>query len=180
MKKENKALKLFKKVTDSENSIKRLPFYFFLICVLLVVLIFKLNQTNQFLGEIAANGTASVDFETLNRDLEINDNTPPTSDWTYYSTEESTTEGSGKNATSTSSVSEKESEKTTPAPQTQSNDNATKATYVINKNSKKIHKSNCTFVSRMKDENKLTVKLTKEELNQYIKNGYTMCSTCGG
>ncbi len=52
--------------------------------------------------------------------------------------------------------------------------------YVINVNSNKIHYSACTFVSRMKDENKKEITLTKDELNNYLNSGYTLCSTCGG
>jgi hypothetical protein len=53
-------------------------------------------------------------------------------------------------------------------------------TYVINKNSKKIHTKDCSFVDRMKEENKQTVQLTSDELNEYINNGYSTCSSCGG
>lgn len=53
-------------------------------------------------------------------------------------------------------------------------------TYVINKNSKKIHTKDCSFVDRMKEENKQTVQLTKDELNNYLNDGYTTCSSCGG
>ena len=53
-------------------------------------------------------------------------------------------------------------------------------TYVINKNSKKIHTKDCSFVDRMKEENKQTVHLTSDELNEYINNGYSTCSSCGG
>ena len=52
--------------------------------------------------------------------------------------------------------------------------------YVINVNSNKIHYSSCTFVTRMKEENKKEIKLSKDELNNYLNNGYTFCSTCGG
>ncbi len=53
-------------------------------------------------------------------------------------------------------------------------------TYVINKNSKKIHTKDCSFVDRMKEENKQTVQLTRDELNNYLNDGYTTCSSCGG
>ncbi len=53
-------------------------------------------------------------------------------------------------------------------------------TYVINKNSKKIHTKDCSFVDRMKEENKQTVHLTSDELNEHINNGYSTCSSCGG
>ena len=53
-------------------------------------------------------------------------------------------------------------------------------TYVINKNSKKIHTKDCSFVDRMKEENKQIVQLTNDELNNYFNDGYTTCSSCGG
>lgn len=53
-------------------------------------------------------------------------------------------------------------------------------TYVINKNSKKIHTNDCSFVDRMKEENKQIVQLTNDELNNYLNDGYTTCSSCGG
>ena len=63
---------------------------------------------------------------------------------------------------------------------TSSTDNESKTTYVININSKKIHYAQCSFVNRMKEENKQTIKLSKNELKNYLENGYTFCSTCGG
>ena len=68
---------------------------------------------------------------------------------------------------------------------TNKNENPTKQqsktkTYVINKNSKKIHTKDCSFVDRMKEENKQIVQLTNDELNNYLNDGYTTCSSCGG
>ena len=53
-------------------------------------------------------------------------------------------------------------------------------TYVLNINSKKIHLPDCSFVARTKEENKKTVKLTDDELQDYVNDGYTICKTCGG
>ena len=39
--------------------------YFFLVSVLLVVLIFKLGQTNEYLKVIAENGKNSIEYETF-------------------------------------------------------------------------------------------------------------------
>lgn len=99
--------------------------------------------------------------------------------------------------TNTSDINNKESSTTTTNGHTQSNDankpstdennqtttttTPTKVTvYVININSKKIHKEDCSFVERMLEENKQTVQLTNSELNNYINDGYTICSSCGG
>lgn len=78
------------------------------------------------------------------------------------------------NKTETTTKSNKTTTTTTTKPQLKIK------TYVINKNSKKIHTEDCSFVDRMKEENKQVVQLTKEELNKYIDNGYTTCSSCGG
>lgn len=50
-------------------------------------------------------------------------------------------------------------------------------TYVINKNSKKIHSPNCQYANSMKEENKLVVEI--DNLEDYINRGYTICSKCG-
>ena len=55
-----------------------------------------------------------------------------------------------------------------------------KQKYVINTSSKKIHLPECSFVGRTKEENKKTVELTKDELNNYLQNGHEFCKTCGG
>ena len=55
-----------------------------------------------------------------------------------------------------------------------------KINFVINISSKKIHYADCSFVSRMNEDNRQSIQLTKDELNDYINNGYTLCSSCGG
>lgn len=49
---------------------------------------------------------------------------------------------------------------------------------IINKNSKKIHSSTCSYVSKMKDENKIVI--SSDELSNYLESGYTLCSVCHG
>ena len=48
--------------------------------------------------------------------------------------------------------------------------------YVININSKKIHSFDCQAVSNMLSKNKKVI--SKAELNEYIYNGYSVCSIC--
>lgn len=57
---------------------------------------------------------------------------------------------------------------------------AEKTDYVINKNSKKIHLKDCSFVGRMKEENRQYESLNQAELEEYLQNGYTLCAVCGG
>lgn len=73
MNKSNKIAEFLKKITDEQYSLRRLPVYFFLICILLVVLIFKIGETNQKLEIIAEKAGAYIDYETKsnNDSLEI-------------------------------------------------------------------------------------------------------------
>lgn len=101
----------------------------------------------------------------------------------------STTEATNSTEDITEKTTNKKSENTTTSTTTEKHENDTTSTtksqsktktYVINKSSKKIHTKDCSFVDRMKEENKQTVQLTSDELNDYIDNGYTTCSSCGG
>lgn len=55
-------------------------------------------------------------------------------------------------------------------------DDAARADYVANKNTKKFHYPGCSSVKRMKESNKLSFEnVTREEM---IKKGYEPCETC--
>lgn len=86
---------------------------------------------------------------------------------TYNKTEQTIDKNTQTNSASTTTT-------TTTNPQSKTK------TYVINKSSKKIHTNDCSFVDRMKEENKQIVQLTNDELNNYLNDGYTTCSSCGG
>ena len=62
---EKKIVTIFKKFINVDESVKRIPMYFFLVSVLLIVLIFKLGQTNEYLKVIAENGKNSIEYETF-------------------------------------------------------------------------------------------------------------------
>lgn len=85
---------------------------------------------------------------------------------------EQTTKKNTQTSSDTSTTTNKNETTTKPQSKTK--------TYVINKNSKKIHTKDCSFVDRMKEENKQIVQLTSDELNNYLNDGYTTCSSCGG
>lgn len=187
MEKINKKLK---KIFSSDASLQRIPLYFFFTCVLLVVLILKLGETNQYLKEIAANGTDVIEIETKDKDYEnvvdvyvetsksAEDYIPLYEEVTDNS---STTEKSNESTTKKSETTIKEN--TTKSDTTQpsnKDDKSDKTTYVLNISSKKIHLPDCSFVNRTKEENKKTVELTDQELQQYLDDGYTFCKTCGG
>lgn len=174
-----------KKFFSSEASLQRIPLYFFLTCVLLVVLIFKLGETNQCLKEIAKNGTEVIQIETKdNNDVAdvFIESTESAEDIVpilgEITSTETTTEKSKE--TTTKKDSAENSNTTTQSPSQNNEDNSDKTTYVLNISSKKIHLPDCSFVSRTKEENKREVNLTEEELQEYLDNGYSLCKTCGG
>ncbi|MCH5192213.1 MAG: hypothetical protein J1F23_08630 [Oscillospiraceae bacterium] len=209
----NKISDFLKKITDEQSALRRLPLYFFLICVLLVVLIFKIGETNKKLEIIAENAGAYIGYETKANDpLEIySEETKGVDDYIFQFESETESEIKDESSTENSPISGSESssqkvtaqytesstkEKTTSAsntgstpgttqksqenPTANSNNSSSKTTYVINTNSKKIHKSNCSYVSSMNDSNKLVVSLTDAEHSEYLSSGYTACSRCGG
>ncbi len=187
--KEKKIVTIFKKFIDVDESVKRIPMYFFLVSVLLVVLIFKLGQTNEYLKVIAENGKNSIEYETFD-DTFIEVITEEKKDKEDYiplleelTDEESTNEENltqKQNNTSKETTTINNSETTSSTTTQKSDDNVTRKTYVLNISSKKIHLPDCSFVARTKEENKKTVKLSDDELNQYKNDGYTICKTCGG
>ena len=90
------------------------------------------------------------------------------------------TEKSTNKKTDLTSTTTSKHETTTNTDNTTTKPQSKTKTYVINKNSKKIHTKDCSFVDRMKEENKQIVQLTNDELNNYFNDGYTTCSSCGG
>ena len=170
---EKKIVTIFKKFIDVDESIKRIPFYFFLVCVLLVVLTFKISQTNEYLKTLAEDSRNRVEYETFD-DTFIEVETEDKKEKEDYiplleevNDKESTTEN--QNNTSSDTITNKfdvtTSENSTATES--SNDNVSRNTYVLNTTSKKIHLPDCSFVSRTKEENKKTVKLSTEDFNQY-------------
>lgn len=172
-----------KKFFSSEASLQRIPVYFFLTCVLFIVLISKLGETNHYLKEIAANGTDVIEIQTKDEEFEsiVNVFIEPTksAEDIVPLLEEITTEEKSTRENTTEKA--KDITKQSQTTQTTKNEsNSSKTTYVINIVSKKIHLADCSFVSRTKEENKKTVELTDDELQQYLNNGYTLCKICGG
>lgn len=184
-----------KKQTSAESLLKKVPFLLLLICVLLVVSIFKINETNKLLERIADNNINNVEYEkfkdtfieveTENNET-VEDYLPIVSE--LHEKDESTTENNSSDSKETTtkqgSVSKNETttqnSDTIKETTTKTDDNVQRKTYVLNISSKKIHSPNCSFVPRTKEENKKTVKLSDSELKNYINDGYALCKTCGG
>lgn len=177
-----------KKLFSSESSLQRIPLYFFFTCVLLVVLICKLGETNHYLKEIAENGTEVIKIQTKdnNDDVDIYiDTTKSAEDYIplleEMTDDSTTTEKEKETTTKKDETTSTTKESVTQQSSTQKNENKSdKTTYVLNISSKKIHLPECSFVDRTKEENKRVVELTEEELKEYLNNGYTFCKTCGG
>lgn len=182
----DKLMKFLEKSVSGEIILKKIAFYLFLICVLLGLVFFKLNEINESILMIAEPISVHTK-EEKNEDIadvfieekgEIGDVLP-----FYNELEESTSE-----ATTTTNIDEtssniKETEdktNTTTEVATSNNHNSSKINFVINVNSNKIHYADCSFVNRMKEENRKNVQLSDSELKEYLNNGYTLCSTCGG
>ena len=158
-----------KEETSSTNSNKT-PFILFLIGVLLCILIFKINETNKYLKIIAENSSISIETETKdeNYDSVLN-----------VFTEEPTKQEDILQKPNYESTEPTDSTETV-TQEDATTDTKQGKTYVINISSKKIHKPDCSFVGRTKEENKNTVVLSDEQLKDYINNGYQICKTCGG
>lgn len=187
---ESKLKKFIKDAFTSEAKAARIPYYFFAICVLFAVICFQLNTTNRYLKRIANGGSGIYNYQTNN---ESNDPYVIFSDKSSETTSEEQTDEEPSDVSTSENQTTYEKYESTTAPTTQNSAEITSAnsaeskpqgnttTYMINKNSKKIHFPNCSYAANMKEENKLTVKISADELNsQYLSNGYTFCSRCAG
>ncbi len=160
-----------------EKLLKGISFLLLLVVVLLVLIYFKLDKMDK--NFVILSNNDSIEVNTTNEEYDdvfdvfiettenISDTLPLYDEFSDTSTTIATTEDKQKQPTETN---------TTTSPP----DNSGKITYVINKNSKKMHYKNCSFVDRMKEENKTVVQLSKQELSNYLNSGYSFCSSCGG
>lgn len=173
------ALKKFiESAFTSEAKAARIPYYFLAICILLTVICIELGTANRYLKRIA-NGGATYRLETKTESNDpykvFSEENEPSSD------EASSTENSSSDAetssTQTAAIENTSSVSTTSPSKPQGKVRS----YVINTSSKKIHYSDCSYAERIKDENKLALNITEDELkSNYLSNGYTFCSKCGG
>ena len=158
------------KFTSEEASLKKIPFYLFLIGVLIVVFIIKINETNKYLKIIAESDNPSIEIHTKDEKYDEVLN--------IYTEDTKTPEEILPNPydeINKQPTSENKEENVEPSTSTTS-----KQKYVINISSKKIHKPDCSFVARTKDENKKNVELSNDELKEYLNNGHEFCKACGG
>lgn len=173
------ALKKFiENAFTSEAKAARIPYYFFAICIFLTVICFELGSANRYLKRIANGG------ETYRLETKAESNDP----YEVFSEETEPTSDEASSTESLSSDSETSSTQKAATENTSSVDTTSPAkpqgkvrSYVINTSSKKIHYSDCSYATRIKDENKLVLNITEDELkSNYLSNGYTFCSKCGG
>lgn len=173
------ALKKFiENAFTSEAKAARIPYYFLAVCILLTVICFELGSANRYLKRIA-NGGATYRLETNTASNDpykvFSEEAEPTSDETS-STENSSSDAETSSA-QTAAIENTSSVSTTSPAKPQGKVRS----YVINTSSKKIHYSDCSYAERIKDENKLVLNITEDELkSNYLSNGYTFCSKCVG
>ena len=186
----DKINEFMKKCTSSEKVLKRIAFYLLLLCILLSLIFFKLYQINEnilLLSKESSNpitpNTTQNEYESV-KDIFIEEETKPGDVIPLYdeiydnSLPESTTQNSTETLNNNNET-EYITDSTTVS-HTVQNDTSTKTNFVININSKKIHYADCSFVNRMKEENKKSIQLSNIELKEHLNSGYTLCSTCGG
>lgn len=193
MEEEKKITDYIKSFTDTEHSIKRIPFYMLIVCVLLVVLIFEIRDTNKSLRIIAENGTKSVEYETIDDTFveivteetkELVDYIPAASENTSSTTKISSNKDHNNVSTtktsSNSTTKESTANATGSANAEVANNNQGKRNYILVTSTKKVHSPDCTYALRAKAENKKSVTLTDEQIDEYINRGYVLCKSCGG
>ena len=178
----DRIIEFLEKSVSGEAVLKRISAYLLVACILLGLIFFKLNEINQTILDVSNPILSNIKTEenesVKNVFIEDNDNVLGEVLPLYDELKEDESKNTADNTNeipSDKTTTEKNTESTT-----QQQNNSKKYDFVINVNSKKIHYSDCTFVSRMKKENKKAIQLSNDELNEYINNGYTLCSTCGG
>ncbi len=178
----DKIIEFFENSVSIEAVLKRIAAYLLVACILLGLIFFKLNEINQTILDVSnpiLSNIKAEEYESV-KDVFIEDNDNVLGEvlplYDELKEDESTKITENKNdISSDKATTEKNTESTA-----QQQNNSKKYDFIINMNSKKIHYSDCTFVNRMKEENRKAIQLSNDELNEYINNGYTLCSTCGG
>ncbi len=173
---ENRPNNIRRSNAANDKTLRIIALFLFLITVLLMLIFLKLDKLSKNFVILANN--ESIEISTTNE--EYNDVID-----VFYETTEDMGDvlplyDETSDTTSTISTESSESIKSESNVTTTTSNPSAKTTYVINKNSKKMHYKTCSFVSKMKDENKLIVQLDKQELNSYLNSGYSFCSSCGG
>lgn len=191
MEDKNTIIEFIKKFTSDESAIKRIPKYFFLTVVLLIVIAVELYQTNAKLDKIIDN-YIDEKKQTVVEIFTEEEKTPADympildevseEDTTETTTEETTTKSNSSNNSSSNETGNKNetTTKSNISTQTQANNESKTTKYILNINSKKIHLPDCSSAARTKEENKKTVQLTDDELQNYLDDGYEYCKICGG
>ena len=166
--KENYVIKEIKDNTDSVKKSYFVPICLSLIVILLFGILFKLHETNKYLKTVSeCYNSGKISIVTTDENYESVSDVFSKNEGEYNSYKEPESSSQTNDGTNTEN-------------NEQVNDGTPTNTYVLNTSSKKIHKPECSFVDRTKEENKKTVELNETQLNEYKNDGYTMCSTCGG
>ena len=169
--KENIAIKQMEESTSKEKKSRFIPVCLVLIIAFLFGIIFKMHATNKYLKIISdyynpGGYTIITPGEKYDSVSEVFDKNEI--EYNSYVNNENNIIDTDSNDT----TNEENSNNT--------DDGTPKTAYVLNISSKKIHFPSCSYLTNTKEENKKSVQLNDEELNNYKNNGYTMCSKCGG
>ncbi len=160
----------FKKFFSSDEALKRIPTYLFTLCVLFIgifIMLFNINSNLKLIAENSDKTEVITKDEKYDEVLDVFiEEESKVDDFLPYHSEVET-----KNEPTSDKIEENTTEQ---------QNNPSKIKYVINTNSKKIHFIDCSFVKRTSEENKKTVEMSKNELNNYLNDGYEFCKTCGG
>ncbi len=178
----DKIIEFLDKSVSSEIVLKRIAFYLLLICILLGLIFFKLNEINKSIILATEPIISSYNTEKAENvaDVFIEDKTEISDTLPLFEEEVKTTTIQNNIELNTDNKNNESKTENTTEKSTTNTDNTQKRNFVINVNSNKIHYADCSFVNRMKEENKKNVQLNDSELKEYLNNGYTLCTTCGG
>ncbi len=155
------------------------------ISLLLIVIILQLFFMNKYLRNILEDNFILTN-NNVNTELIVQTETTKSvyevmPGWTEPE-ETQTTQPVTENNKSTSSTETGKNESTTQSGKTDSSvkNDEVGSPYVINTNTKKIHRPSCSVLANTKEENKKSVTLTDEELKEYLNGSYEFCKKCGG
>lgn len=130
----------------------------------------------------------SQELSESNSNSDESNNTTDNTNTVIKDSSTTTTKKNTQNTTTTTKKNTQNSTPTTTKKSTQNNtttttknnaqNNVGSGTYVLNTNTKKIHKQTCSQVKKIDSSNKSVVNLTQSGLQGYLNNGYTYCGHC--
>lgn len=134
----------------------------------------KETQKNNDSDTKTTDGNTGNNIETSNNEPSSGSGTTPDAETTTNNNEKDT---EASKPTDTETLPAVETTKANTETET-TQDNTQKIEIIVNKSTKKFHYTYCSYVSRMKEENKLTIFVSS--LSEAEDMGYSHCSYCTG